>query len=161
MPDVPRMIDLEIRGFWRPPQTDLPVIVVGRQGGVGARVLLLSLCADDLHALNHEIRGQMTLRSQAVELACAVAVALSGQVTAANLVAAPGGGFSATLEIDGPRGRSSIPVPPGPALAAAVRLGLPLRTDEVLLPASDAPALAAPVAEFLDSLDLSALGPHD
>jgi bifunctional DNase/RNase len=161
MPDQTGLIDLEVRGFWRPPHTDLPLLVVGRHGGVGARVLLLSLCADDVHAIHHEIQGQSTLRSQAVEMACAVALALSGEIAAAHLVPAEDGGFMATLEIQGPLGHTSVPIPPGPALAAAVRLGLPLRADELLLPPGETPVLAAPIVDFLDSLDLSALGAAD
>jgi bifunctional DNase/RNase len=158
MPEQTGLIDLEVRGFWRPPNTELPMLVVGRHGGIGARVLLLALCADDVHAIHHEIQGQTTLRSQAVEMACAVAVALSGEIAAAHLVPAEDGGFTATLEIQGPRGHASVPIPPGPALAAAVRLGLPLRADELLLPPAETAVLAEPIAEFLATLDLSVLG---
>ena len=153
------MLELEVRGVCRLPDDCEARVIVGSRDRRGDRVLLVSLGAEDMHALRHELRGQATNRTQTVELIREVAAILGGVVTAIHLVRLDSGEMTGALELHRDRRRWLVPIPPGPALASAVGLGLPLRGEDTLLPDNGLPQpeLAAEVQAFLESLDVSAL----
>lgn len=154
-------LELEVRGVRLPLHDALPAMaLVVRRGDEERRGLSLQIAAGDAHALAHELRGQETPRSQAVGLLRQAVEALGGSVRAAHLRPAAAGLLSAAVELETARGRVEVPTPPGQALAAAVRLGLPLLADAALFPPDEpgAVALDGPLAAFLETLDVRGLG---
>lgn len=157
----PGVIELEVRGVHPCTPEMLPVAaVVCRRDQPGQQALCVTIGAGDAHALRHELQGQETPRSQAVGVARHIAEALGGRLAAARLVADGPGQLTARLEVETTAGPVAVPATPGQALAAAVCLGVPLLADAALFPpeADAAVALGGPIAAFLDTLDLHALG---
>lgn len=154
------LVEVEVRGV-RPALAEaLPVAaVVCRRGASDQQGLCITIGAGDAHALQHELQGQETPRSQAVCVAGQVAMALGGRVAAARLLCDGPARLTGALELATSHGSVSVPATPGQALSAAVCLGVPLLADAALFPAPlpSTVALEGPIATFLDSLDVSAL----
>jgi hypothetical protein len=125
----------------------------------GQRVALsLNVGPGDVHALLHELRGEPTVRSQAVALLDRVAAACSGRIVAARLLPVEPGQCRGAVVLETATGPVDIPTEPGQALAVAVCLGVPLLADtELLRPESRDGPLSNAVAAFIDDLDLSGL----
>jgi hypothetical protein len=71
------------------------------------------------------------------------------------------GALQGGLQVNLPNGNLTLAVPPGHAMAVALRLGVPLRGDENLFgePTLEIkPDGTDAIAQFLESLDLSGLG---
>jgi bifunctional DNase/RNase len=157
-------IEIEVRGV-QPHEESRGLVLVGRRGGSDPQVLALEIPRGDVHALWHELQGHETTRTQAVDLAGSIAAALGGRFVAVRLSACEPGFVKGSIEIETSGGTVGVFTQPGQALAWALRLGLPLLADDDVLPPIEKPsdpALAGPVAAFLNSLDLGGLGgaPH-
>lgn len=114
----------------------------------------------DAHVLQHELRGEETMRGQTIRLIGQVADLLGGRLAAARLVKQGCHTLTAIVEVSTPDGLAELPIEPGQALAIAVRLRIPLFADAALFPAGDstpergAPPLSRAVTAFLESLDV-------
>lgn len=157
-------VELEVRGVRpQPGDTVLPIAaVVHRRGRPADEALSIVIGAGDAHTLAHELRGEQTPRSQAVEVVSRVADALGGRLRAALLVADGPRQLTGRIEIDCASGVLTVDATPGQVLAAAVCLGVPLLADACLFQLSsndesDA-ELGDSLATFLRDLDMSGLG---
>lgn len=147
------MPELEVCGLGaRCPGGQPTAALVRPRDSTEAGVLALEVGAGDAHALRHELHGQATPRSQALDLAGHVARALGGSVVSARLVPDGPERLRAELEVAGPGGTVRIPATPGQALGVALSLRVPLLGHSSLFRPT---RLNAAIAAFLETLDFS------
>lgn len=129
-------------------------VIIGRRDRPEERAFSLCIGAAEAHALQHELRGEETMRSQALHLAHCIAAVLGGRLKAARLVPSGRGVLSALIEVETPLGPVEVPIQPGQALALATRLGVPLLAAACLFPTQVVPTpLGQAVLDFLETLD--------
>lgn len=132
-------------------------VVLGRRSYPAERALSLQVGFAEAHALQHELRGNETMRSQTIRLLGEVTTALGGRVMAARLVKQAPHILTATIDVATPQKTIELPTEPGQALALAVRLGIPLLADPAVFSSaseSAAPPLSPVISNFLQTLDL-------
>ena len=155
------LVELEVRGIRLGTHREqAAVALVAPRDRSAACALSFFIGAGDAHALGHELGGEETTRSQALQLVSRAVSLLGGRLAAVHLVPTEFGMLTGTLEIETPLGYVSVPAEPGQVLAVAVRLGVPLLGDSSLF-ASLAPPAAEPLSPMwtglLESIDLCGL----
>lgn len=156
-----RDVEIEIRDVTIPARPFLDPcaarVILGRRSHPEERALSLQVGIAEAHALQHELRGQETMRSQTVRLCDEITSVLGGHLVAARLIKQGPHLLTAVVEIATPDNVVALPAEPGQALAIAVRLRVPLFADPAVFPAdleSTAPPLSPAIVNFLNTLDL-------
>ncbi len=126
----------------------------------------------DAHALSHELRGDVTIRTRTITLLRDCLQRCRARILATWIVRAGPDEIEGAVEIATPHGMASTPAAPAEAIVLAAALDVPLLMDPSLLPAQgpaaagggDSPetsGVPASVAAFLQTLDLALPGdPH-
>ena len=106
-------------------------------------------------SLLHELKGQETPRSESLGLLEGALESVGGRVTSVRLGSEEGGpGIAGWLNLETPAGAHVLAAAPAQAVAAAVRLAVPLLVDPVLFDLStQRTPLEAAVANVLKGLD--------
>ncbi|GEM_PF-6735842 len=151
------LVELEVRGIWSgesPPRP--PSALLRPRARPGAPSLSLSLASSEAHLLAHELRGQPTVRSQALDFALRAIEALGAHPLSVHLIAAGPGLATASARVQMSTGCVDVALTPGLALALHAWLRLPLLAPGALV-ASDRPeaepSLAPALARLIEALE--------
>jgi hypothetical protein len=142
------MLELQVRHVRMPLHDALPaVVLLSPRDWPDARVLRVPIGAADAHALLSELRG-----APACGRAGSPGGLLSGTLSRGLVVRLVPAAGVAERALEPAGGIVDVPMEPGQALAAAVRLGIPVLGDPRLF--SDESVEPAGVAAFLESHEI-------
>jgi bifunctional DNase/RNase len=168
------VIDLTIQGLtwcWRHGHP-----IIGLRAVDGEELFWITLSPEDAQALSPLYQGQASGRARIYALLETLVERLNGQITAVRLEYGAWNNLEATLEVEGPSGKQTIPVHVIDAVILASRPGVPFQISELDLTRireerptaardrpSDTPVAQAievtlePFRRFIESLDLGQL----
>ena len=127
------MVEMVVRSVEHSPHSDQAVVIPEARAAAIYPRLVLSVMAEDAHAVSHALRARETLCGHVFALLTRVVTSLQGKLSAVELMPAGERMATAWLWLACPGGRSRVPIEVGHALSLAVRLGIPLRASRALL----------------------------
>jgi bifunctional DNase/RNase len=148
-------VEVDIRALRPPFDGGTATIVLGERGQRDGPRIVVPVAGSEVHTLLHELQGQETPRSESLGLLEGALASVGGRVAAAHLSSEAGGpGIAGWLDLETPGGAQVLAAAPAQAVAAAVRLAVPLLVDPVLFDQSpQRTSLEAAVADVLSGLD--------
>lgn len=147
-------VEVDIRALQPPFDGGPATIVLGQRGQRDGPRIVPPVPGAEVHSLLHELQGQETPRSESLGLLADVLHAVGGRVASVRLGAEDDGtSIAGCLDLETPGGAQLLAAAPAQAVAAAVRLAVPLLVDPVLFDLSaQRTSLEAAVAEVLNGL---------
>jgi bifunctional DNase/RNase len=148
-------VEVDIRALRPSVDGAAATIVLGARGQRDGPRITVPVAGSEVHSLLHELQGQETPRSESLGLLEGALASLGGRVVATHLGSEPGGtGFTGWLDLETPAGPHMLAAAPAQAVAAAVRLAVPLLVDQVLFDlTAQRTSLEVAVADVLNHLD--------
>jgi bifunctional DNase/RNase len=150
---------LYVRGLRQDQGSRTPnCVVLSQEDSPTPAGLALDVGSREAHYLGHELKGEMTLRSEVLQLLDRVVTHLGARLMEARIVDCEDGSASGNLLLETAQGCLTMNVSPGQAVAVALAVGVPLSAESTLLLARPEQAkLSEPISSFLASLNLEAL----
>lgn len=127
------MVEMVIRSVEQCPRSDQAVVILEARAAAIYPRLVLTVMAEDAHAVDHALGARETLCGRVFALLTRILTGLRGKLSAVELVPAGERMATAWLWLECPGGRTRVPIEVGHALSFAVRLGIPLRASRALL----------------------------